>query len=153
MPGRNIKYSGSTRIVLYAAKTTRLEMQDPASYSIFFKSTPGGRKKRLYIICTSFNLKFEPHCVQVSLRISQKNSFYCGCVSSMKFHVFFFKCNITMLLILPENEYLLHFFASTVDLQQADHTLTVHRQCMQSHRSSWSNTTKLNSARYIFHCL
>lgn len=101
-----------------------------------FKSTPGGRKKRLYIICTSFNLKFEPHCVQVSLRISQKNSFYCGCVSSMKFHVFFFKCNITMLLILPENEYLLHFFASTVDLQQADHTLTVHRQCMQSHRSS-----------------
>lgn len=113
---------------LYAAKTTRLEVQDPASYFILFKTTPGGRKKRLYIFCTSLSicclssfykfigyfissafhyfmqkthqpndLKFEPHCVQVCSRISQKNSSCwgkCVCVSSMKFHVVFFKSNL-----------------------------------------------------------
>lgn len=128
MPGRNIKYSGSTRIVLYAAKTTRFEMQDPASYSIFFKSTPGGRKKRLYIICTSFNLKFELHCVQVSLRIIQKNSFCCGCVSSMKFHVVFLNATLQSYWFYQK----MSIFSIFLPVQLTYSRLTIHSLCTGS---------------------
>lgn len=93
-------------------------------------------------------------CVQVSQKISQKNSTTLPwmCVAC-KAPCVFLNTTLPSVIDISRKRASSTFSAGTVHLQQAEHALTVHRQCMQSHRNSWSNTTKLNSTQYIFHCL
>ena len=93
-------------------------------------------------------------CVQVSQKITQKDltTLLRMCVAC-KVPGVFLNMTLHSVVDISRKRVSSTFSAGTVHLRQADHALTVHRQCMQSHRKGWSNTTTLNSTQYIFHCL